>query len=390
LVTHPENELILLCARTDIDGSTAERIRNLLQEELDWAHVIRAAISHGVMPLLYSSLRKTCPEAVPQPILAQLRERFDASAGRSLFLTSELLKLLKLLEAHEIRAIPFKGPILAALAYGKVTLRQFNDLDILVHRQDLQRAKDLLIAEGYRPGQEEAALLRHRYVYDLMREDGMVKVDLQWGITWLRYLSFPLDFEDLWERLEPASLAHTVIRTILPEDLLLFLSVHGSRHQWRRLEWICDIAEMVRSHPKMDWQRVMARADALRIRRRLTLGLLLSSDLLGAELPEQSVQVERPVQSLAMEVRNRLFADVPYGAIANLSFQLRALERRSDRAYYALYVASRAVTPNAEDRALLPLPAALSPLYYLLHPIRLTWAYGLRPLRRWRQGRVGR
>jgi hypothetical protein len=31
-----------------------------------------------------------------------------------------------------------------------------------------------------------------------------------------------------------------------PEDMLLFLCVHGGKHQWTRLAWICDVAEFIR------------------------------------------------------------------------------------------------------------------------------------------------
>jgi len=51
------------------------------------------------------------------------------------FLTKELLELLTLFEAHCIPASPYKGPALAIMAYGNLALRQFSDLNILVHKR---------------------------------------------------------------------------------------------------------------------------------------------------------------------------------------------------------------------------------------------------------------
>jgi hypothetical protein len=124
-------ELLLYCAQTPIDSEIAERIRTLLQQDIDWAYLIQTAAQHGVMPLLYQSLNTTCPEAVPKANLAQLRNYFHTNAQRNLFLTKELLKLLTLFETHSIPAIPFKGPVLAVSAYGNLSLRQISDLDIL-------------------------------------------------------------------------------------------------------------------------------------------------------------------------------------------------------------------------------------------------------------------
>ena len=71
----------------------------------------------------------------------QLRERYHSNARRNLFLVSELLKLLKLLESHGIGAIAFKGPVLALYAYGNLSLRQQLDLDILVRKRDIFESK---------------------------------------------------------------------------------------------------------------------------------------------------------------------------------------------------------------------------------------------------------
>ena len=67
---------------------------------------------------------------------------------------------------------------------------------------------------------------------------------------------------------------------LAPEDSLLILCVHANKHQWSRLGWICDIAEMLRSHPDLNWPVVMEQARMLRSERMLLLGLLLARESL--------------------------------------------------------------------------------------------------------------
>ncbi len=74
---------------------------------------------------------------------------FQRVSALNILLTHELQKLLALFADNDVRAVPYKGPALALQLYGNVALRQFSDLDILVHPRDVLRARDLLLAEGY-------------------------------------------------------------------------------------------------------------------------------------------------------------------------------------------------------------------------------------------------
>src|SRR5215470_5053411 len=233
-----EIELLLCCARTHLDAQTLERTKVLLQQPIDWQHLTRIALMHGVMPLLYRSLRKISPEAIPANSLDQLRKYFQANVQHSIFLTAELLKLLTLFENNDIEAIPFKGPVLAASVYQDLSLRQFGDLDILVHKEDVASAVGLILSHGYRGGaeddnplendHEDVAYLGPRY-YTFFHPDRRVRVDLQWRVA-EQYFSFSLDKEQLWRRLVAVSIGGRAVLTFAPTDLLLILCIHGSKH----------------------------------------------------------------------------------------------------------------------------------------------------------------
>lgn len=382
----PEGELLLVCARTHMGPEKAERVRQLLREPIDWEYLLRAALRHGMMPLLYWHVSSICPEAVPKGDLDRLRIQFRANAEHNLLLTGELLKLLSLLDADGIPAIPMRGPVLAASVYGNLSLRQFIDLDILVHQQDVPMATDILISQGYRPwpylrGERDPAHREPYRAFAFVREDGRIAVDLHWGVT-TSYFWFPLDPESLWERLKRLPFANTTVRNFLPEDLLLILCAHASKHGWARLGWICDVAELCRVHQGMDWERVMEEARSLRSERMLFLGLLLASDLLGTSLPEQVVQRMQTtpvIQSLAAQARKYLFSDNngPFQDFVTDFFPLGTMERLQDKVRYSLHIVHEQMSPNKEDWALLSLPASLSFLYYVLRPLRLIRDHGL-------------
>lgn len=337
-----------------------------------------------------SPARRPCQN----PFWIKLRRYFHANALHNLSLTGELFKLLNELEVHGIPVLPYKGPALAASAYGNLALRQFGDLDILVHEQDVIRAKDVLIAQGYQPsyhltGAEEAAYILSHVNYAFYSK---ILVELHWRIR-EPHATFPLDMECLWERLVPISLAGKTVLTFSPEDQLLILCSHAVKHRWARLEWICGVAEHVRAHQEMDWGSIMHQARALRSERVLFLGLCLASDLLGTTLPKEileRIQADAAVKSLSVQVHRRLFQEREaagrLGSSKTLIFLLkhfkifvflfRARESLRDKFplhYVPHFLLHMATKPTSKGRTLLPFRILFSFLDYLIRLRQLAW-----------------
>jgi hypothetical protein len=273
---------------------------------------------------------------------------------------------------------------LAVAAYGNLALRQFGDLDILVHKRDVLRAKDLLISQGYGTFSltlaQSAMLLQSEHEESFTHHKTEVSVDLHWTIT-RRHFCFPIEIETLWERLEPVSLAGTAVFNFSPEDLLLILCMHGVIHRWERLGWICDVAQLINVHQRLNWGRVMEQAKTLNSVRVLFLGLFLVNDLFGTLLPEEVLflmQTDPVAKALATQVQKRLFSNSheTSSLFKSSLFHIKMRERLQEGIKYCLFV----MTPNRKDSLLVPLPIYLSFLYYLVRPIRLLGEYGLSSL----------
>ncbi|MCZ8188638.1 MAG: FkbM family methyltransferase [Microcystis sp. LE19-338.1B] len=387
--TRPEKELLLCCSRTSLDTDGRKRLAALLEKELDWDYTIKTARQHKVMPLLYWNLNQTCPEAVPPATLSRLRAMFETNASANLALTSELFNLLKLFEERGIPVIPYKGPVLAASVYGNLTLRQFGDLDILVRPRDVIGAEDALIAQGYRSTADLG------WEHEFRSPDGRVAVDLHQILTsWDFWVAF--DMKGLWQRLQPIPMFGQNILSFSPEDLLLILCIYIARDCWDgqiRLLEIADLAELLRTHPEIDWERTVKEAEKTGTRRILLLGLFLVRELLGAKLPEiilQRITAEQFIIPLATQVGEWLFPETENFSKSRdkklFYFQVR--ERPLDIIPYFSYRFYMKIAPNKADRRFITLPNYLDFLYYLVRPIRLLNKQRLR-LKKW-QGRRNR
>jgi hypothetical protein len=87
--------------------------------------------------------------SVTQFAVSELSDRFLTTAARCLLLTSELHRLIRVFESAGIKAVPFKGPVLSSMIYGNPAMWTFDDLDILVQREDMACARELLRSNGY-------------------------------------------------------------------------------------------------------------------------------------------------------------------------------------------------------------------------------------------------
>ncbi len=392
VIDRHEVQLLLCCARTSKNPEITKRIEALLGEDIDWEYLLRIAYKHRVASLLCWHLDATLPEAVPEGTMNRLRSSFRATSLHNLTMIEKLLGLLEAFEALDILAVPLKGPILAATVYDNLALREFIDLDVLVHTQDVPKAKELLTSLGYRPDYQltpaqEAAFLRYEREYTFVHNDTSDILELHWQLA-PRTLSVSVNTDHVWERLMQVSLGGHTVLAFSPEDLLMYLCAHGSGHLWARLAWICDVAQVIDVYEGMDWEQLVTRASASGSERILFLGLLLASDLLEANLPESvsnKVRADAAVGALAGRVHELLFRETEDSqeAINDEShFQplhLKMLDRKRDRVRYYI---RQGTAPILKDWALRPLPASLFPLYRVLRPIRLAGKYGQKVLRR--------
>ncbi len=307
----PEMQLLLCCASTQIDAAKTEQIKSLIQQaDLDWQKITSSAWKHGLMPLLYTNLNAIAPDSVPKDVLNQLRNLFYTNAQRSFMLTGELVQILRLLQENGILAVPYKGPVLANLLYGNIGLRQFCDLDILVQQQDVLKFKNLLISRGYRPKiqlteAEEINYLKDKskHTYNFINDSKGIMVEIHWRIT-PRYTS-AIEVNYVWENLHSSSLGGMEIYSFSAEIWLLLLTNHASRHRWEKLSWLADIAELLRKNTEINWETVIQKANEFDCRRMLFIGLFLTHNLLGINLPIgvlSQITSDRKVAKLSSEI----------------------------------------------------------------------------------------
>lgn len=380
-----EAQLLLACARRRHVAGSAGGGRYARSGGIRWEVLLRTAELQGIAPLLHANLARRCPEPIPASFTSRLQQHCRRILRTNLTLVAELRNLLPHFEDRRIPALPFKGPMLAASAYGSLGLRPFGDLDILVRGRDVDAARRLLLDLGFvldyhAPGEE------YHFV-DRQRE---ITVDLHERIASSCFPE-PAAFDVLWSRSREVALSGGGVRGLSSEDTAFCLCVHLAKDccTWKeRLSQVCDLAELMAAEPELPWDRVLDHARARGGERIVLLGLWLSRELLGAAIPpiaRARCQDDPAVPRLGALVRDRLLKQldgsleyVRYrrdAQVHDLMLHLAIRERPLDRVRVARDLArtwlARRLTPTEQDRRFLPLPSGLAPLYYLVRPVRV-------------------
>ncbi len=335
------------------------------------------AARHGLLPLLYSRF-EDWPALSGNGLGAAVARECLLNTARNLALAAELLALLEQFGAAGIPALPFKGVALAAAVYGNVGLRPAGDLDILIHQRDLDRASAILTARGYSLATEmrpdgtpvEEDLCEHQF---LQKGPAAIVVELRWRLSPSRFRR-DLGMDVLWPARRSATLLGKTVPQIGPEETLVLLCMHGTKHEWLRLFWVADIVQLLDATPDLDWHRAHRIAKRFGLWRALGLGVLLSHRMAGAAVPGpvlRRFERDRTIGQLEQHIRKHFFeSDTP--PFNGLPLQIEALgfEDRLARVSRAVFE-----PPGALDRAAIQLPRGLHFLYHVIRPVRLFWKY---------------
>lgn len=372
----PEAELVFHVARHELTESCKNRLKDLVRSDLDWDAVIRLASGHGILSRLYTVIN-SFDGAVPSEVNNRLETLHRENALRNLEYTQELHEVLSIFEDQSIRAIPYKGPTLAEYAYGSLDARWFGDLDILVDEDDVLRARELLLERGYTQtnakGIDPNTLVREsvfRWEQEFRFRKGNLRIELRFQLAGGDQPNKRL-FEDLWQRRIELSLAGRTLKGLSPEDRLLLLLRHGTKHGWFRLSWAFDVSMVLQQ--EIQWDEVFGRAEEYGWMTAILLGLGMTAEVTDVEVPPE---VRRDISAnprarwgtsmlIALLQKDPTGRAMDVDPITIVLFFNDSL-RDSTRDLFDIIF-----SPSIATYQMAPLPQKLFILYYALRPVEL-------------------
>lgn len=374
-------EIVVLstCAQAHPPESSLSNARRLIGSGLDWDTLLALAVRQAVVPIVNRTLRSWFTGMVPQAMLEALGAQALLYAQHNLTQLQNLVEATTLLRDAGIASLTFKGLIQSQLVYGDIVTRWGGDIDLLVQESQFEAARDLFVTRGFQR-LLRAPMERKLRESGLWHEQRRIKVDLHFGIgpDHLDIAAAPL-----WGNARSVSIGAYGFEGFGASDVVLVSCVNAVKEYWSQsLYRYCDIHEMVSNYGEQNWDTLLSRSNALGCRRMTELALLVTYRVLGTPSLEGIAQTARPARSIA-RAADELIAQMFYGEDTEQALESKApLFFFNDKQQYSIALRdkrSRRIAerlelifgPNRFDREFIHLPSMLSPMYYLIRPVRL-------------------
>ena len=376
-------EFRLLLASTWVVPATqvqaqAERIAVACQGGIDWDVFLSLVDRHRVL-VLHDALRRVLGDRLPDRLYEQLKSRKAEACKLALRHAAELLRLNKAFCAQGIEMLPLKGMMLSLQLFGDSAMRSARDLDLLVRPEKLDEADRILRDAGYRLAVPDCELtpkrqkwiLQQSHHFGYYHDDRRQLIELHW-----RLLLWKTEHvAELWNHCQTRNWMGASFLTLKDDALLLFLCDHGSKHQWRRIKWLGDVAALLAQDRSFSWENLLLLASRFDLSRSLAQAGLLVHWLYGIPLPEPLVDLitkQKPASGLAANaVAAMLLGEEGQFALPvrlkNGAFPARLRER------LPWSMSLRSCLISTDEFRECPLPDSLFWLYFPLRP--LLWFY---------------
>jgi len=284
-------QTLLACLRPVAGSDVAERAADLQPQV--WDEALALALRHGVAPLLHRALHSTGELAALSDCLrARLEQERRATALDNLRHYGQFRRVARALGERGIPVIALKGLHLAELVYRDISLRPMADLDILVPRAQLEAAVSTLHGLGYGFAEDlsgaAGAMLDIKCNIGFLHRELDVLLEVHWSLDEppARYTEV---LEAIWRSAVPARLGDADTLVMSPAFLLLHVCAHlAYNHTFAfSLHALCDVAEIVRAYPAIDWNVVVDHGRRHGWTRGVGAALRLAREHLGAAVPDQ-------------------------------------------------------------------------------------------------------
>lgn len=378
----PEQRLLLLLCGQQTDKSIGEA-KTWLVKPFNWTRLIELAERHRLLPQLYKSI-KDISLAIPIDIPAALKEKYFAQTEHVIRLASEGVKISMLFNQQGIRNILLKGPFLSEQIYGDVALRPSRDIDILVLPESLELVHELLLKEGYKMVYPDFTLSKrqkrfyqkHKNQFAFRNPQSGILIEVHWRLFSQTSL-LPIPIDKVFAESQEQILAGKSIRVLSSKHNFEFLCLHGSIHQWFRLLWLKDIAQIL-GEGLVNIDDVLIEARKNSIEKPILQAITLVNHFFGTDYPIEPKST-RAVKSIVIHAATAIISDEKITLSHKFSrFRFPIYKMKLKSGFFYKMTCWSILQPNFNDWKLVKLPDSLFFLYFPLRPFIWFYTFYLR------------
>lgn len=275
----------------------------------NWKQIFRTALANRLDGIIYDSLdRNGLFDILPEKIRKRFEESYRQTVTNTQVYLETATRINRTFSGRGIDLIVLRGPALGLTLYSRPYLRPAGDLDLLIRKEDLTVAKNILGDLGFAP---LPRILPSRYfekhhLHLSFKDPGRnTIVELHWALDH-PYTLYMIDYESLFAEKGEASFEDLTIPVLSPEDRLITLSLHLVKHspflphlikevdlpslilKGRWVLWLLDIHLLLTGRgEEFDWAAVQKKARRWGIDYQTALCLAAAGRVFQTPLPSQ-------------------------------------------------------------------------------------------------------
>lgn len=373
-------QLAVDCCCSFLGGDDTPRRQAITAQmtQHDWHDFLFWIQRHKLTSVIANDKAFLANNYLPHFVADSIADLQHSVAIKALAVFRATVNIQTLFDAHGIPCVFVKGVVLSQLLFDDCAMRETNDVDLFVPRDQVKAAEITLLDAGYRQisptrpltERQRKSFLRFGRHLVFCHPLNQVHIELHWQFAGNPYCVPVAYLTEMLKQCATVEVYGHSIKTFSGIDTFIFLSIHGWLHRWAEAKWLFDMALLTVQLSEKRFALLYARTINLGLEQIVVTTLLLLQAVFGKFLPDWLKKYTNSPTELL--VRHSLFAicqrDVSYlekprqlllGAL--LETQLQRSLRFKLFHFYRLNISS-------DDWHSFPLPDQLFPLYALLHP----------------------
>ncbi len=308
MTTSKQDLLISLSTLAGKDSDKKKELEKILGEYENWPEFTENEVSLAV----YYQLKKlSLLDSLPPQINKKLENRFLSNAAHNIIHLESLARLAKKLNKKKVPLMLLKGAALCDTVYPHIGLRTFCDLDILIHKKDIQKVTRVLEQLDYSISHTHAQ--HHFTAYQ--ESNHSLPLEVHWDLVneaspFQKY-AFQLCLEKFWQDAMSFEFGETEALWLSPEHQLIYLSIHMLKEGYSSRKWLVDLYYILQFfRGGIDWNKLFEESEQYQVKRPLyyalstldeifhiseTNGDLLSQEILDKLKPAKIARLERKI-----------------------------------------------------------------------------------------------
>lgn len=254
-----------------------------------------SAISSQIYYLLKEQGRL---EETPMFFQERLKNKYNEALHLNLFIKNQTDQILKRFETVQIKVIPLKGVYFAEAYFGHIGARGTSDIDLLVRREDVERAAYCVKALGFQIEQEP--IPSHFHISFSKRIPGAkvpLTVEIHWNIV--KETTSNFEIEPFWNNAKPFK-EYDYVMALSDYHTFYMICLHGWRHNLESPKYFMDILQLIYVlKDSLNYDLLFKDASAHKTRKRLvrTLSIVYESYPMLDKMKEIPIKRKRMFQN---------------------------------------------------------------------------------------------